>query len=540
MSAVRVLAALALLAFPLLGQRVVWQQTGVLDTSRIGMYSAPLSDIDRDGYTDFAHMVRYFDPPTRTADFHIWIMSGRNGSRLRFDWTLAPVGSQATSLAPAGDVDGDGVDDYVFGWMDPVGIVAGFDVRSGADGHPLFVVRKPWHSYLGRSVLGGVDLDGNGRPDVLVTAPGESAAGIYGAIYAFAGDGRQIYRLAPTAQLSFGARSGSRILAKVGDVDRDGAEDFVAGGNVTAIASGAAILMSGRSGAVLQVGLDDRPNDNIGHVVAGCGDLDGDGTPDFMGAGTGAVVRTYSGRTGRPIHTWRGDPNCFGGSSLEGGVDVDRDGVPDVLAAGSFCGSMHALSGRDGSVIFAILNMRDDFGFVVALRDASTPYPRLAVSHPGYGFVGGVFGHAGRVLAYDSAPPGVTPFGSACRGRLAQAPLLGVRSFGDKFRITVHGAPPGGIAVLLVGRSSTAWLNVPLPMSLDNFGLPGCSLLTSIDVAIPTLTGTTGLASGYGSLDLVATLAGNGATTLYAQWACLGPAGTSLVALSDSVAMRIE
>ncbi len=523
------------------GQGILWQVTGSRDVLRVGLISAVLGDVDRDGCEDFAHLVKFFDPPTRSSDFHIWVLSGRDGSRLRFDWTLAPPAAQATSFAPAGDVDGDGMGDYVYGWMDAVGIVAGFDVRSGADGHAIFVVRRPWSTYMGRSVTGNVDLNGDGRPDILATAPGENSNGIWGAIYAYAHDGTLLYRLAPTAQLSFGARSNSRILAPVGDVDGDGAGDFVAGGNVPAIASGAAILMSGRTGSVLQVGLDERFRDNIGSVVTGCGDIDGDGVPDFAASGTGPWLRAFSGRTGAPIHSWRGDLNCFGGQySLEGGADLDRDGVPDVLAAGSICGSMHGLSGRDGTRIFDLLNMGYNTGWAITVRDVRTPYPRLILSQPEYGATGGIFRVEGRILAYDAAPPGAVPYGAACRGQLPREPMLGVSSEEKWTKVTVHGAAPGTPVMLLVGLSRTAWQGFALPLALDALGLPGCALHTSVEVAIPASTGAAGQGSGYAVVRLPVNLALTGLTTMYAQWWCLGPGGQGLGALSDAASLKIR
>ncbi len=525
----------------LCSQGLLWQVTGSRDVSRVGLVSAVLGDVDRDGCEDFAHIVRFFDPPTRSSDFHVWVMSGRDGSRIRFDWTLAPAAAQATSLAPAGDVDGDGMGDYVYGWMDAVGVVAGIDVRSGADGRALFVVRRPWHTLFGRSVTGNVDLNGDGRPDILATAPGENNNGVWGAIYAYAHDGTLLYRLTPTAQLAFGSRSNTRILAPVGDVDGDGAGDFVAGGNVPAMASGAAILMSGRRGNVLQVGLDERLHDNLGSVVTGCGDIDGDGVPDFAASGTGPWLRAFSGRTGAPIHSWRGDLNCFGGQySLEGGADLDRDGVPDVLAAGSICGSMHALSGRDGTRIFDLLNMGNDTGWAITVRDRNTPYPRVILSQPQYGFVGGILQMEGRILAYDAAPPGAAPYGAACRGRLARAPLLGVSSDEKWTKVTLHGAAAGTPVMLLLGLSRTAWQGLTLPLALDALGLPGCVLYTSVEVAIPASTGAAGQGSGYAVVRLPANLAATGPTTLYAQWWCLGSGGQGPGALSDAASLKIR
>src|SRR5436190_24118681 len=108
------------------------------------------------------------------------------------------------------------------------------------------------------SVLGNLDLNGDGRKDVVVTAPTETS---YGVIYAFDHLGRQLYRLAGTSQLAFGFGPGAQQLARVGDLDGDGADDFVATGFEPGANRGAAVVFSGRTGQVLVIGRDERPGD---------------------------------------------------------------------------------------------------------------------------------------------------------------------------------------------------------------------------------------------------------------------------------------
>lgn len=76
--------------------------------------------------------------------------------------------------------------------------------------------------------------------------------------------------------------------------------------------------------------------DELGISVAGVGDVDKDGQPDFaIGAhqiaGIG-FVRVHSGADGRVLHTFRGDnlDDTFGRSVARIG-DVDKDGFADIL-----------------------------------------------------------------------------------------------------------------------------------------------------------------------------------------------------------------
>jgi hypothetical protein len=83
-------------------------------------------------------------------------------------------------------------------------------------------------------------------------------------------------------------------------------------------------------------------NPFTGIAVAGLGDVDGDGTPDFA-VGTlvfGSIapnaftgqVRIYSGASSLLLHTLNGtSPNDFFGHSLASLGDLDGDGVSDFL-----------------------------------------------------------------------------------------------------------------------------------------------------------------------------------------------------------------
>src|SRR5690606_30998268 len=85
-------------------------------------------------------------------------------------------------------------------------------------------------------------------------------------------------------------------------------------------------------------------------------------------------------------------------------------------------------------------------------------------------------------------------------------------------RVTVHGAAPNAPAALLLGCSRTSWGSIPLPFALAPFGLPQCDLLTSVELTVPVLTGSAGLAAGYANVDLPGRLERAGPFTIHAQW----------------------
>lgn len=160
-------------------------------------------------------------------------------------------------------------------------------------------------------------------------------------------------------------------VARVGDVDADGVPDFVVGSpkiNSDPDAIGAAWLVSTRTGKALFEVTDGQPLGAFGEVVAGPGDLDGDGTPDFLVAAPWKVlVAAYSGRTGSLLHTVRGVRSEHHSSSLYlswmhsglsacGVGDVNDDGCDDYAVGCMHStrsrrapGSIWIISGRDGS-----------------------------------------------------------------------------------------------------------------------------------------------------------------------------------------------
>ena len=332
----------------ILGERFAQDQDG-----QFGACVASIGDVDGDGRPDVLVGVPGSD--------EVHLLSGSDLSLVRV-FSACSGCSFGHSVAGLPDVDGDEIPDLIVGAPNgsPAGTNSGHALLvSGADGRVLRTFDGgAAHDFFGWTVSGAGDVNGDGRPDVMVSAIGSDLGGDgSGSVEVFStDDGRSLLRASGAAGEQFG-----HAVAALGRVDADRHADLLVGapgGNYVQILSGA------DGGVLLHVDTP-PPFLSFGLAVSAVGDLDGDGVPDFIASAPGSFlpgnpgrVQIHSGADGAVLHAFQDIANF--GNAVSGVGDANGDGIGDVLVGsrlgsdlGNGQGQAFLFSGTDGGLLWS-------------------------------------------------------------------------------------------------------------------------------------------------------------------------------------------
>ncbi len=285
------------------------------------------------------------------------------------------------SVSNAGDVNGDGYDDFLIGARssDENGAMAGQtylilgkDSGWNTDADLSTADASFWGEdggdASGHYISGAGDVNGDGYDDFLIGAYGNDDGGSQaGQTYLIFGKatGWAMDTNLSTADASFWGEdaydTSGRVVSGAGDVNGDGFDDFIIGAHRNdegGTSTGQTYLIFGKdSGWTMDTDLSgvdasfhgEDSDDESGNSVSGVGDVNGDGYDDFLiganldddgGDNTGQTYLIFGKTTGWAMDAnlsaadasfWGENANDFSGGSVSGAGDVNGDGYDDFL-----------------------------------------------------------------------------------------------------------------------------------------------------------------------------------------------------------------
>ncbi len=339
-----------------------WEDESDQDSANMGTSVAWVGDVNGDGYSDLVVGVEKFDNgQTNEGRVYAYYGSG-SGLSSSPSWTVESNQAEALfgfSVAPAGDINGDGYDDVVIG-------ARGWDNGGTADVGKVFLYygssgglsSSPDWTYMGAnagdklgvSVASAGDINKDDYGDIIIGAQhADNGNTDEGKAYLFLGGS---VGLDSSPDWTYEGNADNTLLgtsvSSAGDIDDDGYDDVVIGAqwysNGDETFEGAIFVFHGSS-----TGLESTPdwsyesnstNARLGYSVSSAGDINGDGYSDIVAgapwrSGTGRTYVFHGSSTGlESTPDWTKDGNGSGsdfGFAVSSAGDIDFDGYNDII-----------------------------------------------------------------------------------------------------------------------------------------------------------------------------------------------------------------
>ena len=325
-----------------------WTAVGEAGGANFGYAVMTAGDVNGDGYSDV--LVGAFGNASSKGKAYLYL-GGPGGPSTGASWAAAgeAVNDEfARSVATAGDVNGDGYSDVIVAAPDNANFTGKTYLYLGGSGglstSPSWTaVGEAASEQFGSSVATAGDVNGDGYSDVIIGAI--AGANSHGKTYVYlGGPGGLSASPSWTAGGEAGGDNFGYAVATAGDINADGYSDVIVGAYNNASLRGKTYVYLGGFGGLRTspswTAVGEAGGDQFGASVATAGDVNGDGYSDvIVGARNYANSRgkTYvylGGHVGLSANaTWtavgEAASDQFGYSVAA--ADVNGDGYSDVV-----------------------------------------------------------------------------------------------------------------------------------------------------------------------------------------------------------------
>ena len=309
-----------------------------------GVSLSGAGDVNSDGYSDV--IVGAFNYSSITGKAYVYFGGAVMDNIADVSMTGEALNNYfGYSVSNAGDVNGDGYDDVIIGAFGNNSLSGKTYIYYGGvfmnDIADVTMTGDALGGYLGVSVAGGGDVNGDGYSDVIAGAYAYNSNTGRAYVYTNTLTGEDIPDFVATGEAA--ANYFGVSVSGAGDVNGDGYPDVIVGADFYNSLTGRAYIYFGGSAMnnIADVTLTGESTIiNFGSSVSEAGDVNGDGYSDVI---VGAY--NYSSGKGRAyvylggssmntvvdvIMTGEASGNIFG-NSVSGAGDVNGDGYSDVI-----------------------------------------------------------------------------------------------------------------------------------------------------------------------------------------------------------------
>jgi hypothetical protein len=340
------------------GTSAVWEFFVGARTAPVDASWGSFVDVNGDGFADVVIGAPNVNSLTGLVEVYLGSANG-----LSTNFTTLKGGSGAfpefgSSVASAGDVNGDGFGDVIIGSPSQTAAAAYLYLGS-ENGLAAMPTTINGGLFFGQSVSGAGDVNGDGYADVLISGTSGGRSPLVANLYLGSASGLSV----PPMAISNG---GLDSMGSAGDLNGDGYADIVLGNFDANNANGeVSVYLGGPQGPASPVTIPGPVMYGaFGYSVAAA-DVNGDGYADLaVGApgetstfsvylGSAAGVKMMPSTFPDPLHmsgtiSYPTDPDF--GACVRGAGDVNGDGYGDVVVGASGVGVAYVYLGGPGGL----------------------------------------------------------------------------------------------------------------------------------------------------------------------------------------------